>query len=77
MTDLNGQQRLAQLETLERALLEPKNRIDRQFMEAVLHPEFTEIGRSGHVYGREEIIDEIQSVTEFPEVYASNLSSKY
>ncbi len=44
------------LEHLEEGLWREETRFDREWMGGVLHPEFSEVGRSGRTYSREEII---------------------
>ena len=50
----------------ERRLLLPEVRASRAALEALLHPGFREIGASGRVWGREEIITELVAVTHPP-----------
>ncbi len=45
----------------ERALLDPAIRRDRMALERWLDPEFTEIGQSGTLWGREAIIEDLVS----------------
>jgi ribonuclease HI len=47
----------AEVIALERALLRPDRRADREFLEAVLHPEFSEFGASGRHWRRAELIE--------------------
>ena len=42
---------------LERHLLDPAVRADRAALERLLHPDFVEVGTSGRVWTREELID--------------------
>jgi ribonuclease HI len=42
---------------LELALLRPDRRAEREFLEAVLHPEFTEFGASGRHWHRQQLIE--------------------
>ena len=44
------------LEHLEEALWLDPTRFDEEWLDEVLHPEFSEVGRSGRTYSREEII---------------------
>lgn len=44
------------LEHLEEGLWRGETRFDREWMDRVLHPEFSEVGRSGRTYSRAEII---------------------
>lgn len=46
----------AELERLEESLWRAETRYDSSYMDAVLHPDFQEIGRSGRVYTRAECI---------------------
>jgi hypothetical protein len=43
----------------ERALLDPAVRTDRAALERWLDPEFTEIGQSGRLWTRDEILDDL------------------
>jgi ribonuclease HI len=44
------------LQALEESLWRPDTRFDARYMEAVLHTEFGEVGRSGRVYTREDTL---------------------
>ena len=44
---------------LERALLGDEVRSDRAAVAALLHPDWQEVGRSGRLWGRDDILDEI------------------
>jgi hypothetical protein len=46
----------ARLRTLEESLWLPESRFDREHLEAMLAVDFREYGRSGRVYGRDEIL---------------------
>lgn len=48
-----------QVIALERALLEDDTRSDSAAVAALLHPQWSEIGRSGRLWTRDEILDEI------------------
>lgn len=48
-----------QVIALERALLDDETRSDSAAVAALLHPQWTEIGRSGRLWTRDEILDEI------------------
>jgi ribonuclease HI len=61
-----------QLIELECALHKPQYRRDPRFLEQTLHPDFTEFGRSGRHYSRQEIIEEIQSISELPVITTSH-----
>ena len=45
------------LQALEESMWRTATRFDRGYMDAVLHPLFTEVGRSGRVFTREEVLD--------------------
>ena len=45
------------LQALEESMWRSETRFDRAYMEAVLHPGFTEVGRSGRVFSRDEVLD--------------------
>lgn len=45
------------LQALEESMWRAETRFDRAYMNAVLHPEFTEVGRSGRVFSRDEVLD--------------------
>jgi len=51
-----------QVVALERALLTDDLRSDRAATAALLHPDWQEIGRSGRLWTREEILDEIAPI---------------
>ena len=48
-----------QVVALERALLADETRSDKTSVSALLHPEWREIGRSGRLWGRDEMLDAI------------------
>lgn len=48
-----------QVIALERALLEDATRSDHAAVASLLHPQWTEVGRSGRLWTRTEILDEI------------------
>jgi hypothetical protein len=62
----------AQLEVLESELHHPGVRVTRERLEQLLHPEFTEVGRSGRQYTRETVIAHLAAQSSQPEVVASN-----
>ena len=74
MNTLEDKHLSTELQRLECELHTLKNRRDKVFLEAILHPEFVEFGRSGRVYSRQEIIDEFQSVRELSQINTSNFS---
>jgi len=45
------------LQALEESMWRTETRFDRAYMDAVLHPEFAEVGRSGRVFTRDEVLD--------------------
>ena len=45
------------LQALEESMWRSETRFDRAYMEAVLHPGFTEVGRSGRIFSRDEVLD--------------------
>ena len=49
---------LQTLRSLEVQMHQPQVRSDRARMEQLLHPDFLEIGRSGAIYTRAEVLDE-------------------
>ncbi len=70
--DENGRAQLqSELIALECALHTLENRRDRAFMDSMLHADFVEIGRSGRLYRREEIIEEFQLASELPVITTS------
>lgn len=42
---------------LDEGLWMPERRFDREWMDRILHPEFSEVGASGRAYSRQAIID--------------------
>lgn len=61
---------LDQLIDLETSLHRAEVRRDRQQLEALLHPAFMEIGRSGRRYNRAEVLEELGNDAELPPVEA-------
>ena len=53
----NDEAETAAVVELERLLLRPDVRADRQQVEVLLHQDFQEIGASGRVWNRETIVD--------------------
>jgi len=45
------------LQALEESMWRDETRYDRAYMNAVLHPDFAEVGRSGRVFSRDEVLD--------------------
>lgn len=71
MTDLAGV-----LEALESELHHPGTRATRERLEALLHPQFTEVGRSGRRYTRETVIAHLLAQAAQPDVMAWNHHAK-
>jgi len=59
---------LEELRGLETELHQNETRHNRQRMEALLHPEFVEFGRSGRRYTREEVLEELGPDKQLPPV---------
>lgn len=45
------------LQAFEESMWRTEMRFDRRYMEAVLHPDFTEIGRSGRMFSRSDVLE--------------------
>ena len=45
------------LRALEDSMWRAETRYDRAYMDSVLHADFTEIGRSGRVFSRDDVLD--------------------
>ena len=60
------------LESFERKLHDFEVRKDRDVLNSYLHDQFIEIGRSGVIYSREDIINEFSNTTEFPKIFSEN-----
>ncbi len=56
------------LQAFEESMWRTETRFDRSYMEAVLHPSFVEIGRSGRLLSRAEVLDRpwVEIGTEIP-----------
>ena len=63
---------LETLRSLEKALHRPEVRSDREELERLLDPEFRELGRSGRIYERAEILDEFADRLADYEVWAQD-----
>lgn len=61
---------LDELRRLEELLHTTEVRVDRERLDALLHPEVEEFGRSGKRYGRVEILAEFGSESQLPEIQA-------
>jgi len=66
----------AQLEALESELHHPGVRLSRERLEQLLHPEFSEVGRSGRQYTRETVIAHLAAQETQPDIVAKNYCSK-
>jgi len=45
------------LQAFEESMWRTETRFDRKYMDAVLHPEFVEIGRSGRMFSRADVLE--------------------
>ncbi len=61
---------LEELKRLETELHKEETRRNRARMEALLHPEFVEFGRSGRRYSRAEILKEFVGDSRLPTVHS-------
>jgi len=59
---------LAHLQELEVELHHPGTRCSRARLDALLHPDFDEVGRSGRTYDRKTVLDFLASQGEHPRV---------
>lgn len=66
----------AELEALESELHHPGVRLSRERLEQLLHPDFTEVGRSGRQYTRETVIAHLAAQRTQPDVAAKNYCAK-
>jgi hypothetical protein len=66
---------LNQLQALESELHHPGAECSRVRLEALLHPGFHEVGRSGRQYTREDVIGHLTSGAERTKVVASNYTA--
>ncbi len=64
---------LQELLQLEQEMHLAETRSNRVRMDQLLHPEFMEIGRSGKLYSRDDILDEFQSEAPLPAIGVSNV----
>jgi len=67
----SGMDRIDLLETLralEVELHRLETRRDRARLDALLHPDFREVGRSGREYSRADILTEFAGATEYPAI---------
>lgn len=63
---------LSQLMQLEQEMHLTSTRKNKIRMEALLDPEFKEIGRSGQTYSRQEILEEFDNENELPIILVSD-----
>ncbi|MCA9916526.1 MAG: nuclear transport factor 2 family protein [Anaerolineales bacterium] len=63
---------LTTLRHLEELLHTPAIRHDPAQLDALLHPDFAEFGRSGTQYNRAQIIAALQQETPLPQIHAAN-----
>ncbi len=63
---------LEELKELEIELQKNETRRNRKRMEALLHPDFMEFGRSGRTYNRAEVLDEFGPDTMLPVIQSRN-----
>jgi ribonuclease HI len=48
-----------EVEALERSLWQPRNRNDPDYVDMLLHPDYLEVGSSGRIWTREEILEPV------------------
>jgi hypothetical protein len=72
LVDRNHVKLLEELQTLETELHRNETRRNREHMDALLHPEFVEFGRSGTRYGRADILNEFGADHALPEIRSGN-----
>jgi hypothetical protein len=66
---------LARLQALELLLHQHEVRRDRERLGALLHPQFTEFGRSGRVWTRHTVLDEFTGEqTAHPDIHAEEFA---
>ena len=65
---------LNQLQALEIELHHPGVRCSSTRLQALLHPDFREVGRSGARYTRDTVIDHLKSQVTPPEVHPSDFA---
>ncbi len=58
----------------ESRLHKPEQRLDLKTVEALLHKDFVEIGRSGNLTDRKEIIESLLSEINQPEIHAEQFA---
>lgn len=65
---------LSELRELEVELHRPSARGSRERLEQLLHPDFTEVGRSGRCYARDAIIKRLLAEGERPDVWSGEFN---
>lgn len=65
---------LYQLRALELQLQQPEGRSDASRLDALIHEEFQEFGRSGTVYSKADIVALLSSATQHEPVIADNFA---
>jgi len=68
--DIDRPSLLEELRGLETELHQNATRHNRQRMEALLHPEFLEFGRSGRRYTRAEVLEEFGPDNQLPAIHS-------
>lgn len=63
---------LEELKTLETELHKDETRRDRRRMDALLHPDFIEFGRSGTRYTRADVLNEFGQANVLPPIRSGN-----
>lgn len=63
-----------EIRELEEAMLRGETRADRARMDALLHPDFVEVGRTGRIWSRAETLDEITSADAAPTIHADDVA---
>lgn len=63
---------LDSLLALEKELHQNDTRKNRSRLESLLHPEFIEIGRSGRIYSRQDILKEFETENSLPVIEVNN-----
>ena len=73
---MSGATVLQVLRERELRLLRPEIRSDPARLGALLHPEFLEIGASGRVYSRDEVLVEFRDFPQTYEVWAQDFQAR-
>jgi len=67
---------LVTLEALERRLFQPEIRSDPERLGELLHPEFSEVGASGKVYTRDEVLAELRDAPAPYSIWAQDFEAQ-